>query len=605
MLRCFGTIISFALHARQGKSSRLEAPPSLSYTSLLPNDLLTTISRAISTTSLFHLYTAYSNQHTKRDQLQDLIHGGGRPCRRCSGSTAHSGQIRERDEAAKDTYDCTLHRKIINDARLQRLLASFNPFEPHLLQAVTTEFLTANISMPFLLFMVANFKDIGSPDPGAASGILVSLLFVSQFFTSLLWASLADKFGARPILSISMLGAAFSTMAFGFCTTLRAAIIVRLIHGGFLGAVGVGRATVSVVANPSNEARAYSIVAFCWSMGGVLAAILGGSLESPTVHFPWLRAFVVLEVYPYCLPCIAAALLPLFGGLLALTLANDGGPRQGRLQLAGSEAPLVSEVDVRATLHPPDTIANRRPSLSPQTSLRAYPTFRGRVSSVTSMVAQARKGSIAATLYGPANDERAPELQDMSELNLAQKLLMANEGLPSLSNLWFQAAIAADNEEVFENDLSNENSQAVDDGELSVDPFPLQSSTQGHIDQRRYSSTSQRRGSIFRREDQHADQEVQLPTIFQNSGLEAPAALIVDLPADVAPSATTAALVSDPGLQTVTEGEALEIEPEPEVPVAAKPSSVFTLLPKQIIAQFALLALHTTVHDQVFYLYLG
>lgn len=69
------------------------------------------------------------------------------------------------------------------------------------------------------------------------------------------------------------------------------------MQGVFAGAIGVARGSVTAVTDPSNEGRAYAIlgyvfthdyshaslligfVRFCWGLGGVSGAIVGGACE--------------------------------------------------------------------------------------------------------------------------------------------------------------------------------------------------------------------------------------------------------------------------------------------------------------------------------------
>ena len=145
------------------------------------------------------------------------------------------------------------------------------------------EFLTANVSTPFLLFMVEGFHEFpeGS-DVGFATGLLVSTFFFTQFMTSLLWATVADKYGQRLVLFVSLLGSSVTCAMFGTSTSLKQAIVIRMMQGVFAGAIGVARGCVTVISDPSNEARAYAILGFCWGLGGVSGAIIGGACQS---HF--------------------------------------------------------------------------------------------------------------------------------------------------------------------------------------------------------------------------------------------------------------------------------------------------------------------------------
>jgi MFS family permease len=143
------------------------------------------------------------------------------------------------------------------------------------------EFLTANVSTPFLIFMVEGFDEFGEgSDVGFYSGLLVSTFFFTQFLTSLLWATVAEKHGRRIVLFLSLLGGSITCALFGTSTTLKQAVAIRMMQGVFAGAIGVARGCVTVISDPSNEGRAYAILGFCWGMGGVAGAIVGGACQS-------------------------------------------------------------------------------------------------------------------------------------------------------------------------------------------------------------------------------------------------------------------------------------------------------------------------------------
>jgi Major Facilitator Superfamily len=143
------------------------------------------------------------------------------------------------------------------------------------------EFLTANVSMPFLLFMVQGFDEFSDgSDVGFYSGLLISMFFFTQFLTSLLWATVAEKHGQRLVLFVSLIGSSLTCSLFGTSTTLKQAIAIRLMQGVFAGAIGVARSCVTVITDPTNEGRAYAILGFSWGLGGVGGAIIGGACKS-------------------------------------------------------------------------------------------------------------------------------------------------------------------------------------------------------------------------------------------------------------------------------------------------------------------------------------
>ncbi|KAI0316321.1 hypothetical protein OF83DRAFT_1173001 [Amylostereum chailletii] len=377
------------------------------------------------------------------------------------------------------------------------------------------EFLTANVSMPFLLFMVEGFSEFANDDEadvGFWTGVLVSSFFLAQFLTSLLWATIADRHGARLVITISLLGGSLSCALFGTATSLKQAIAIRFAQGVFAGGIGVARGCVSVITDPSNEGRAYAILGFCWGFGGVAGAIVGGTFESPALKWPGTFAAAPLFVkYPYVLPTLMAASVTIIGAFLSLFVGPDGGPREGAIRLSHEKpngepnvpptipeegsttptAPLSPTVPATKNLYgglrrvshrisgyfasrvrdahgdidtPPVALSlpsstgvvPRRRTSRANGSAYGYGTartasFRTRLASRGSTgSALRRRGSTAA---GGGDGLPRSFGTDGADLNFAQRLLMANENaVTNIADLWVAAAMNVDNEEVFESE---------------------------------------------------------------------------------------------------------------------------------------------------------
>ncbi|KAG9085326.1 hypothetical protein FS749_004530, partial [Ceratobasidium sp. UAMH 11750] len=365
------------------------------------------------------------------------------------------------------------------------------------------EFLSANVSTPFVVPMVGGFfadpgnnpSDPNNPqeneaDVGYWTGILVSVFFITQFITSLLWATIADKHGRRAVLFVSLLGNALTCTFFGFATNLPQAILIRLAQGVFNGAVGVARGTVAGITDTSNEGRAYAIMGFSWGFGGVAGAIIGGALESPADKWPAFFAnnrFPLFVSYPYLLPCLAASCGTGTGAVLCLFLGWDGGPRSGLIRLPDDadadnkplDAPdhAPSHVEVSSPPNPiggitrkvskqfsgyfarrvrensrngsPVPLATSVPGRSASVGIgtgSAY-GYRSRLGSVATSVRR-RRESIASTARAGGDGFVGSYAPRDENIGLAQRLLMANEhNVTNMTDLWVAAAITADNEE--------------------------------------------------------------------------------------------------------------------------------------------------------------
>ncbi|PWN29800.1 hypothetical protein BDZ90DRAFT_226030 [Jaminaea rosea] len=204
------------------------------------------------------------------------------------------------------------------------------------------EFSSSGVAGPFLFFMIDSFNVGGESQVGFWAGITASVFFFAQFLTSLLWSSIADRYGRRAVLLASLCGNALTLAIFGASTNLKMALTVRMAQGLFNGAVGVAKGAIRDLTDPTNEGRAYAILGFAWGFGGIAGPILGGILEHPAEKFPGVFGGIKLfETYPYLLPCLAGASFTTLGAILSLFIGPDGGPRQGQIRLQEGEGEVA------------------------------------------------------------------------------------------------------------------------------------------------------------------------------------------------------------------------------------------------------------------------
>ncbi|QRW05140.1 major facilitator superfamily transporter [Ceratobasidium sp. AG-Ba] len=529
------------------------------------------------------------------------------------------------------------------------------------------EFLSANVSTPFVLKMVQGFFENPSSNPsepnnpqeneadvGYWTGILVSVFFITQFITSLLWATVADRHGRRAVLFVSLLGNALTCTMFGFS----------------------------------------------WGFGGVAGAIIGGALESPTDKWPGLftnNKFPLFVSYPYLLPCFAASCVTGTGAILSLFLGWDAGPRSGLIRLPddtdadnkpidGEEAQTPSHIEavspsglsgisrnvskkfsgyfarrVRENSRngSPVPLATSGPGRSASVGIgtgTAY-GYRSRLGSVATSMRR-RRESIASAARTAGGDgffgSYAPQNEN---IGLAQRLLMANEhNVTNMTDLWVAAAITADNEEVFEDwdsDLSGSEDENQQPGASHTSPNLTSPSSQispgnqaapSHysVSQTRRQSSSRR--SYTRSPTRHGGLGTSLqarlgvpsarrassvssrPAIFANTGLSDDVAYsvghvphpdepLVSAEAGASTGEHLAPIIegrpassTEPNLRAPSDsgtGETVtQAQMTPLVVVEERPGGALSQLPVVIIFQYGLLALHNTTHDQIFLSYL-
>lgn len=210
--------------------------------------------------------------------------------------------------------------------------------------------------------------------------------------------------------------------------------------------------------------------------------------------------------------------------------------------------------------------------------------------------------------------EPSTSLADTSDLNFAQRLLMANENaVTNIADLWVAAAMNVNNDEAFEpeQDLDmNLNSEYIEHEDIpsSVTSSPLQRGRSidrnvplpGSPGQRSSMMTFAQSSRI--RSPQLGSPSLdgmsftmRHPTIFSHPGVRAPSTVIdAQARAQETTGDNNSLLPIIENRQSVTEMEAS----------SGKPPSLASQLPLAVIFQYGMLALHSTTHDQVFLSYL-
>ncbi|KAH8823441.1 hypothetical protein DL96DRAFT_1744226 [Flagelloscypha sp. PMI_526] len=505
--------------------------------------------------------------------------------------------------------------------------------------AMLGEFLSANVSGPFMLFMVADFEESQDNSRIALlTGFLASSFFLCQFLSSLLWSSINTRCGTPFVLRMSLFGSFVTCLLFGLSRSFSDALVLRMLQGIFSGSIGVVRSAVSQVTDTTNEARAYSILGFCWGLGGIFGAIIGGTLDHPSTKWPNIfgqRAFFVEN--PYALPCGVAASVILAGKCAVLSVFLRSAEENATTRLEkGGQILSSATVAVDQVIQP----ASSGPSIrfqssgffqqSVHNSTRLFPRSDSLMSNNTN-----------CANYGTFNHPRGlAESNNVDRLrrseshaqSLAQLFVMAHQSsVQNLSDLWVAAAINAD-------ECDSETVEQLDELPFSICAVRYEGEERHETET---SGPSLMRGRVAAPPDTHHQlpestpynvQRTSLPlarfstistinsrfsgapSIFSNTGIETvipPHSYIFpqDLPPgpkhiwDLSPVSTWTPTLEQPDF--------LSLVPIPEGGPQTRfdydydsfeedEGGIFKDLPGAVIVQYGLLAFHSTALDQLF-----
>ncbi len=143
--------------------------------------------------------------------------------------------------------------------------------------------------MLYSLVLASLMRDFGMSKETA--GLLNTLTLIASAIGSIIIGVLADRYGRRRMLSISILIYSFATFACGFSPTIFILAIFRFVLGlGMGGEWNSGAALVAETWPAKWRGRALGIVQSSWAIGYALAAVTAGLILA---HASWRWVFFV------------------------------------------------------------------------------------------------------------------------------------------------------------------------------------------------------------------------------------------------------------------------------------------------------------------------
>ncbi|OSQ44487.1 TCR/Tet family MFS transporter [Thalassospira sp. MCCC 1A01428] len=145
-------------------------------------------------------------------------------------------------------------------------------------------------------------------------GIMTSLYAVMQFIFAPVLGALSDNLGRRPVLLVSLAGAAINYTIMAFAPHLWMLLLGRLIAGLTGANASVASAYITDISAEKDRARRFGLMNAMFGAGFIIGPVLGGVLGDS-----WVR-----------LPFIAAAILNGYNFILAFFILPETRPKTGQ-----------------------------------------------------------------------------------------------------------------------------------------------------------------------------------------------------------------------------------------------------------------------------------
>jgi MFS transporter, DHA1 family, tetracycline resistance protein len=143
------------------------------------------------------------------------------------------------------------------------------------------------IIMPVMPQLIMQVTGEGLSRAAEYGGWLLFLYAFTQFFFAPVMGNLADRFGRRPVLLLSLLAYGLDYLLMGWAPTLMWLVIGRLIAGAASSTYAIANAYIADIFPPAERAKNFALMGAAFGGGFILGPVLGGYLGElgPRVPF--------------------------------------------------------------------------------------------------------------------------------------------------------------------------------------------------------------------------------------------------------------------------------------------------------------------------------
>lgn len=124
-------------------------------------------------------------------------------------------------------------------------------------------------------------------------GILTALYALMQFIFAPVLGALSDRLGRRPVLLLSLAGAAVNYLFLAFAPKLWMLLLGRAIAGLTSANVAVATAYITDISPESTRARRFGVLNAMFGAGFIIGPVLGGVLGDYGLRLPFMAAAIL------------------------------------------------------------------------------------------------------------------------------------------------------------------------------------------------------------------------------------------------------------------------------------------------------------------------
>jgi MFS transporter, DHA1 family, tetracycline resistance protein len=121
-------------------------------------------------------------------------------------------------------------------------------------------------------------------------GLILALYAAMQFLFAPILGMLSDRIGRRPVLVVSLAGAAIDYLIMAFTPTLWVLVVGRIIAGITSANMSIAGAYIADITEEKDRAKRFGLMGATFGIGFIIGPILGGTASLYWLHAPFLIA---------------------------------------------------------------------------------------------------------------------------------------------------------------------------------------------------------------------------------------------------------------------------------------------------------------------------
>lgn len=145
--------------------------------------------------------------------------------------------------------------------------------------AETLTMVAFSFVIPFFPLYLQTLGIRGTVEAAQWAGLITAATAVSMAIVQPIWGSMADRWGRRPMVIRSMLGASLSVFLMGLVVSPEQLLLVRLLQGALSGTVAAANALVATSTPKHRTGFALGVMQMGMFLGGSVGPLLGGLIS--------------------------------------------------------------------------------------------------------------------------------------------------------------------------------------------------------------------------------------------------------------------------------------------------------------------------------------